>query len=151
MRAENSVTINRPVSEVFAFVADGTTAPRWRSGVFDVERVSGDGGRGTVYRQGVRGPMGQRIPADYLVTEFESDRLISFRAIAGPFRPEGSFRLEPVGDGTRVTFSLEGELTGIKKLLMGRAAAKTMRREVGTLATLKRLQEGGSGPDPGQA
>jgi hypothetical protein len=40
-----------------------------------------------------------------------------------------------------VTFSLEGELIGIRKLLMGGAAGKTMRSEVGTLENLKRLLE----------
>jgi uncharacterized membrane protein len=37
--ASHSVTINRPASEVFAFVADGENAPRWRSGVLDIQRV----------------------------------------------------------------------------------------------------------------
>jgi uncharacterized protein YndB with AHSA1/START domain len=141
MNAENSVTIGRPVSDVFAFVADGTTAPKWRPGVLDVARESGDGGVGSIYRQGVKGPMGRRIPADYEVTEFEPDRLIAFKAIAGPFRPTGRFRFEPADGGTRVTFSLEGELTGVKKLLMAGAAAKTMRSEVGTLENLERLLE----------
>jgi hypothetical protein len=67
--------------------------------------------------------------------------LIAFKAIAGPFRPTGRFQFEPTDGGTRVTFSLEGELTGVKKLFMGGAAAKTMRSEVGTLENLKRLLE----------
>ena len=141
MQAENTVIIDRPVSDVFAFVADGTTAPKWRSGVLDVTRESGDGGVGSVYRQGVKGPMGRRIPADYEVTEFETDRLIAFKAIAGPFRPTGRFLFEPADGGARVTFSLAGELTGMKKLLMSGAAAKTMRSEVATLGNLKRLLE----------
>jgi uncharacterized protein YndB with AHSA1/START domain len=141
MKAANSVTITRPISEVFAFVADGTTAPKWRPGVLDVTRESGDGGVGSVYRQGVKGPMGRRIPADYEVTDLEPDRLIAFKAIAGPFRPTGRFQFEPTDGGTRVTFSLQGELTGIRKLLMGGAASKTMRSEVGTLENLKRLLE----------
>src|SRR6266540_6974186 len=41
--AQGSVTIDRPLAEVFAFVADGTTATRWRPGVKDVELVSGQG------------------------------------------------------------------------------------------------------------
>jgi uncharacterized protein YndB with AHSA1/START domain len=69
MKAENTITINRPVPDVFSFVADGTTAPKWRPGVLDVTRESGDGGVGSVYRQGVEGPMGRRIPADYEVTD----------------------------------------------------------------------------------
>ena len=68
--AQHSVLIRRPVSEVFAFVADGTNAMRWRTGVLDVSRQSGEG-LGAVYRQGVKGPGGRRIAADYEVTAFE--------------------------------------------------------------------------------
>jgi hypothetical protein len=57
--ASHSVTINRSVSEVFA--ADGENAPRWGSGVLDIQRVSGRG-VGAVYRQGVRGPPGAASP-----------------------------------------------------------------------------------------
>jgi Polyketide cyclase / dehydrase and lipid transport len=41
--ASHSVVINRPASEVFAFVADGENAPRWRTGVLDIQRESGQG------------------------------------------------------------------------------------------------------------
>ncbi len=144
MQAENSVTIDRPVSDVFAFVTNGENAPQWRPGVLDVKRESGDGGVGSVYRQGVKGPMGRRIAADYEVTGFEPDRLISFRATAGPFRPRGRFEFAPAEDGTRVTFSLEGELSGLRKAMMGGAVAKTMQAEVGSLNNLKRVLEGGA-------
>ena len=87
--ASHSVTINRSASEVFAFVADGENAPRWRSGVLDIQRVSGHG-VGAVYRQGVRGPAGRRIAADYEVTAYQPDRLLALKTIAGPVRPLAS-------------------------------------------------------------
>ena len=95
-RAERTVTINRPVDEVFRFVADGRNAPHWRSGVLDVALVSGDG-LGARYSQGVRGPGGRRIAADYEITEYEPDAKIGFRATAGPVRPTGSFTFESMG------------------------------------------------------
>lgn len=138
--AQQSVAIRRPVSEVFAFVADGENATRWRPGVLDVSRQSGEG-LGAIYRQGVKGPGGRRIPADYQVTAFEPDRRIAFRAIAGPVRPTGEFRFTPDGDGTRVDFALDATLTGWKRLLMGRAVQSTMEAEMRTLETLKTLLE----------
>ena len=51
--AQGSITIQRPVADVFSFVADGTTGPRWRSGVKDVKHVSGEG-VGAVYEQPTR-------------------------------------------------------------------------------------------------
>ena len=87
--AEHSVTVERPIDEVFAFLADGENDPRWRSGVLDIERVAGEG-VGARYRQGVKGPMGRRVAADYEVTEFVPPRALGFRATAGPVRPATS-------------------------------------------------------------
>jgi uncharacterized protein YndB with AHSA1/START domain len=137
--AEHTVTIPRPVSEVFAFVADGETAPRWRPGVLDVSHVSGDG-VGARYRQGVRGPFGRRVAADYEITGYEPARLLAFRAIAGPVRPEGRYEFAADGDGTRVSFSLRCELNGVKRL-MAPGVAKSMRAEVESLERLRAVLE----------
>ena len=140
--AQNSVTINRPVGEVFAFLADAENDPKWRPGVKQIHREGGAPGVGTIYRQKVSGPMGKTIDADVEITTFEPGRLIEFHAIAGPVRPRGSYVLESAGDGaTRVTFSLEAEVAGAMKLMKGKVQ-KTMDGEVGTLENLKRVLEG---------
>ena len=138
--ATRSITIRRPVDAVFAFVADGTNGPKWRSGVLDVELLSGRG-TGARYRQGVKGPGGRRIAADYEVTAEEPNRRIAFRAAAGPVRPTGEFRFEDLGGETRLTFSLDDELRGWKRLLMGRAVQQTMDAEMAALDRLKELLE----------
>jgi uncharacterized membrane protein len=138
--AQHSVSISRPVGEVFAFVADGENAMRWRPGVLDVARQSGEG-LGAVYRQGVRGPGGRRIAADYEVIAFEPDRRIAFRAIAGPVRPTGEYGFAADGDVTTVSLALDATLTGWKRLLMGRAVQSTMESEVRNLETLKSILE----------
>jgi carbon monoxide dehydrogenase subunit G len=138
--AQHSVSIRRPVGAVFAFVADGENAMRWRPGVLDVSHQSGEG-LGAVYRQGVKGPGGRRIAADYEITAFEPDRRIGFRAIAGPVRPTGEYRLAADGDGTTLSLALDAALTGWKRLLMGRAVQSTMDSEVRNLDTLKSILE----------
>jgi uncharacterized membrane protein len=138
--AEHSVVIRTSAHEVFVVVADGTTAPRWRSGVLDVSRVSGDG-LGAVYRQGVKGPGGRRIAADYEITAFELDRRIGFKAIAGPVRPVGEYRFSSTPEGTLVTMTLRAEVSGLKGLLMGRAVQRTMDAEVHALDRLKAVLE----------
>jgi carbon monoxide dehydrogenase subunit G len=144
--AQNSVTIHKPVGEVFAFLADGENETQWRPGVKEIRREGGAPGVGTIYRQQVSGPMGKTIDADVEITAFEPDRLIAFHAIAGPVRPQGSYALEAAGEGaTRVTFSLDAELSGAMKLMKGRVQ-KTMEGEVGTLENLKQVLEGGSRP-----
>jgi carbon monoxide dehydrogenase subunit G len=138
--AERTITINRPLDEVFTFVADGRNAKLWRSGVLDVDLVSGTG-LGARYSQGVRGPGGRRISADYEITEFEPSSKIAFRATAGPVRPTGSFTFEGMGTGTILTFKLDAALGGLKKLLMGGAVQSTMNAEMAALDTLKDLLE----------
>jgi uncharacterized protein YndB with AHSA1/START domain len=138
--AERTVTINRPVDEVFRFVSDGRNARHWRSGVLDVELVSGSG-LGARYSQGVKGPGGRRIAADYEITEYEPDKKIAFAATAGPIRPTGSFTFEGMGTGTILTFRLDAELGGLQRLLMGGAVQSTMNAEMGALDRMKDLLE----------
>ena len=138
--AQRTITIRRPVGEVFAFVADGLNGPKWRPGILDIELTSGQG-VGAVYRQGVKGPGGRRIAADYEITAFEPDRRIAFKAIAGPARPTGEFRLEPVPEGTRLTFSLDAQLSFLKGLLMNRAVQSTMDAEVAATERLREVLE----------
>ena len=137
--AEHSVVVHRPRSEVFAFIADGETAPQWRPGVTDVAHVSGEG-VGAVYRQGVKGPFGRRVPADYEVTALEPGRRRAFRAIAGPVRPEGSYELVDADGGTRVTFRLTCAPAGLARL-MTPMVARSMRSEVACLENLRRVLE----------
>ena len=140
--ARHEVTIQRPPSDVFAFIADGLNGPAWRPGILDVEHVSGTG-LGATYRQGVKGPGGRRVAADYRVTAYEPDSRLAFEAIAGPVRPTGEYRLEGVDGGTHLSFSLEAALGGLKGLLLGRAVQSTMDAEVLATERLKELLERG--------
>ena len=134
--ASKEIVIDRPIDEVFAFLADAENDPQWRPAVLDIRRVSGEGA-GAVYEQGLKGPAGRRVAGDVEV-------LIAFRAIKGPVRPTGRYELSSEGSGTRVRFSLEAELAGPKKWLMGGAVQKAVNNEVGSLENLKRVLEAGA-------
>lgn len=138
--AKHSVEINRPIEAVFAFIADGEKCPEWRSGILDIRRVSGDG-VGAKYSQGVTGPMGRRVAADYEITVFEPNRRIEFMTTAGPVRPHGRYEFEPAARGTRLTFALDAEVKGFSKLLMGSMVQKTMVGEVRALDKVKQILE----------
>jgi len=108
--------------------------------VLDIQRVSGQG-VGAVYRQGVRGPAGRRIAADYEVTAYQPDRLLARKTIAGPGRPTGQFRLQEAGGATTLTLSLRADLAGVKRLFMAGMVQKTMDAEVAAIDNVKRLLE----------
>ena len=91
--ADSTVTISRPIGEVFAYLADGTNNPHWRAGVLKIERISPADGDQAAYRQVLRGPGGRRIDGDYRITEYHPPRVIGFEVTAGPLRPAGRFTL----------------------------------------------------------
>ncbi len=133
--ASNEVVVNRPVADVYAFLADAENDARWRPGVLRITRASD-----TTYRQTVKGPGGRKISADVEITESRPNELIAFRATSGPVRPHGRYTMAPDGEGTRVRFELEAEVGGLKRLLAP-MVQKTMDGEVAALANLKRVLE----------
>src|SRR5579859_1358569 len=141
--AENQVTINRPVSDVFSYLLDGANNPRWRPGVLDIKHdAATPTGLGAVYKQGLKGP-GGRIDGDYKVTRLQPNQLIEFQVIAGPARPTGTYTLEPAGSGTKVSFVLDFQPKGLARLMDG-MIGKTMQSEVGYLSNLKTVLESGA-------
>jgi carbon monoxide dehydrogenase subunit G len=144
-QASYSVTVNRPVADVFAYVADGEKCKEWRPGVLDIKRAGGSmtGEVGTRYLQGVKGPMGRRISADYDITVFEPSKRLEFQTVSGPARPHGRYDFAPTADGagTNLTFALDAELSGLRGMLMGGQIQKTMDSEVRMLDNLKHVLE----------
>lgn len=137
--AANEIVIARPPQDVFRFLADPQNDPQWRSGVLDLERISGSG-VGARYAQGVKGPRGRRIAADIEITELEPASAIAFQAVTGPVRPRGRYLLASADGGTRVRFELEAKLGGVKRL-MAPMVQKAMNAEVGQLDRLKEVLE----------
>jgi uncharacterized protein YndB with AHSA1/START domain len=143
-QASYSLTINRPVADVFAYVADGERCKEWRAGVRDIVQAGGGmtGGVGTRYIQGVNGPMGRRISADYVVYVFEPNQRLEFQTVTGPVRPHGRYDFAATDEGgTKLTFALDAELPGVRGIFVGGAVQKTMDAEVRTLDNLKRILE----------
>jgi len=135
--AQHTVTIDRPIADVFAYLADGTNNPRWRSGVLEIQRTSTNDGEGATYRQLLKGPGGRRISGDYRVTTHEPPTLLEFIVTAGPARPTGRFELSEAGPGrTTVTFALDLQPRGLTRLISG-MVTKQMQVEVQQLQRLK--------------
>jgi uncharacterized protein YndB with AHSA1/START domain len=139
--AEHTVTIDRPVTDVFDYLADGTHNREWRAGVLEIERTSAAGGEGATYRQVLAGPGGRRIDGDYRVTAFDPPRRLEFHVTAGPARPVGVFELTENPDKTtRVRFALDLKPAGLMKL-MTPMITRQVRREVAQLDSLKTVLE----------
>src|SRR5678815_1633109 len=124
--AEGSITIDRPIHQVFDFIAEGLNNPKWRPSVMDIQPVPG---KPATFKQGLKGPGGRRIDGDYKITESRQNELIRFQVIAGPARPTGTYRFESVGNSTHLTFILDFEPKGLAKL-MDPMINSSMRSEI---------------------
>ncbi|MGB3716146.1 MAG: SRPBCC family protein [Candidatus Promineifilaceae bacterium] len=103
VKVEVSVVINRPVGEIFDYIADPENSPKWQSGVLEAEQTSkGPGGVGTTDRE-VRKFLGRQIDQTFEVTEYEPNRMIKQRTTSGSMTLETRYAFESVEGGTRLT------------------------------------------------
>jgi len=139
-QAQRSVLIGRPVEDVFAFFTDPANDHRWRPQVI---RTASEGPPvvGERIHLLVNGHGGRGVPADVEVTAYEPASRYAFRGTEGPVRPRGEYRFAPFGSGTEVTFILDAEIPGFRKLFMSGRVQKSMDGEMRALDTAKRLLE----------
>jgi hypothetical protein len=141
--SSETVTVARPIAEVFAFLADGMNEPVWRPEVTNVGHVEGTGtGVGATYTQTMKGPGGRRIPGDYRITRYEEPTGLDFEVITGPARPVGRFDLRETAPGTtEVTFTLDLKPRGLM-VLMTPMINKQVRAEVANIKNVPRALAG---------
>jgi uncharacterized protein YndB with AHSA1/START domain len=102
---ENTVTIERPVEDVFAFLADFQNVPRWNYAIEETTRTSpGPVGVGTTYRQARSIPT--RSQEGFEVTVFDPTHRLAAEGEIGSFQARVAYLLEPVGDATRLTITM---------------------------------------------
>ena len=140
--AQRTIVIARPPADVYAFFADAENDKSWRPGVKLIHR-EGPLAVGTRVTQRIAGPGGRQVPADVEITALDPDTRVAFRGVAGPVRPEGGYSFAPAEGGTSVTFTLDAELTGVKKFLMAKPVQKSMDAEMANLDKAKALLESG--------
>ena len=115
-RFEATVVIDRPIEDVFAFLADGENDPKFSPRVLEIAKTSdGPPGVGTVYASTVK-DAGMKTKREFKLTEFEPFTRIRWAELSKNLvtAPEGGYDLAREGIGTRVTIYnvLEGHGPG---------------------------------------
>lgn len=119
----NTIEIDRPPQEVFAFATDPTHFPDWQRDVVRVDMLDADQ-FATVRRfVGAQRTTLQRITAN------DPPRYFAVEGVDGPIRPHATITVEPLDDGkrSRVTFTLDFEGVGLGAAILPmvrRAATK---------------------------
>ncbi len=127
---DESVVINRPLEEVFAFVSNLENDPPWNSATEMRQTSDGPIGIGTTFRQRDRF-LGRRVDLRLEVVGYEMNHSITLKSDSGLLSLEGTRIVEPLADtATRVTFVGRGHARGVLKFVEPLLAAMP-RRTVG--------------------
>jgi uncharacterized protein YndB with AHSA1/START domain len=112
--------IDRPINEVFAFLADGENDPKFSPRVLEIAKTTdGPPGVGTMYVSTVK-DAGMTTKREFKLTAFEAPTRIRWAETSKNLvtAPDGGYDLESVNEGrTRVTIHNVLEGHGIGKLL----------------------------------
>jgi uncharacterized protein YndB with AHSA1/START domain len=114
-----TAVIDRPIEEVFAFLADGENDPKFSPRVLEISKVTdGPPGVGTRYKSTVK-DAGAKTKREFELTEFEPPTKIRWaeRSKNIVTATEGGYDLAPEGTGTRVTIHNVLEGHGFGKLI----------------------------------
>jgi hypothetical protein len=125
-----SAVIDRPISDVFAFLADGTNDPKFSPRVQEIRKTTdGPIGVGTVFESKVK-DAGMTTNRQFELTTFEAPTKIRWteRSKNSVTVPDGGYDLETVGeDQTKVTIHNTFEGHGFGKLIVGFAARAAVK------------------------
>lgn len=139
-----SERINRAPEAIFPMLEDPA---RWQwMGDGSYERLPGGSGQvGTRYRASMQR---EGLDIDLLmeVVDHQPGRRIAFRTISGKgMRWDGSFAVEPEGQGSVVRSEGNIRLFGLRRLLEPMMTGEVRKEEQGELARLKTMVEAAAG------
>jgi uncharacterized membrane protein len=142
IKVENTVVINKPLAEVYAFVTNGDNSTKWQGGV---ESVVNDGPPNVVGTQftETRRFLGQEMKTILEITEAAENAKWSAKVLKGPVPYQVTVTFEESDSGTSVTFRIEGEPTGFFKMAEGMVASQLEKSLAEDGQKLKQLLESG--------
>ena len=116
-----TTTINRPIDQVFAFLADGTNDTKFSPRVQEIKQLTdGPPGVGTVYSSTVK-DAGVKTSREFKLSEFDPPTKIRWTELTknAITVPDGGYDLEPAGDGaTHMTLLNTFEGHGFGKVIL---------------------------------
>ena len=111
---ETAIAINRPPAEVFAFIADMTNGPSWQQGLHSVRRIPPGPvavGSEHVFERRFAGRM---LRSANRITAYDPPHMLAFEIPDGWISGRAHYRVEPAGDGARVTCRMEFTAAGAR-------------------------------------
>ena len=127
LEATFGVTIERPVGEVFPYVADFTNVLEWLPAAVERRKVTdGPVGVGTRF-EGTDHMPGRSFSFTQEIVALEPDRLVR-TTLSAPFNGSYDITFEPVGDATKLTAEVSARPSGVLRIL-GLLPSAILRRQ----------------------
>ena len=147
-RITGEIVIDRPVGEVFDFVADERNEPRYNPGLLRSDKVTdGPVGVGTRFTA-AHAPA--RHPVDMIVevTEYDRPRRFASHTTMSWAEVRGALTFDAAGAGTRMRWAWDVQPTGFAKVLAPVVGVIGRRQERAVWEGIRRyLEAGGEGDD----
>ena len=137
MQFSNTITIDRPIGEVFAFLAHFENLPRWNYAISETRKTSpGPVGVGAHYEQTRAIPA--RRAETFEVTAFQPDQTLAIRGTFGPFPGRFTYDLASMGNRTRLVNTVDLESSGLVSIV---APLMTSRIKAAVAVNLDQLKQ----------
>ena len=140
MQFSNTVTIDRPVGEVFAFLAHLENLPRWNYAISETRKISnGPVGAGARYEQTRTNPT--RSVETFEITAYEPDRTLAIRGTFGLLPGRFTYELEPTDNHTRLVNTVDLEPSGLVTIVAPLMTSRIKAAVAANLGALKQTLE----------
>jgi uncharacterized membrane protein len=136
----NTIHINRPIEEVYAYLADLEHTPEWNWAITETKKTtSGPATIGTRYRQTRSVPQPETEVLE--ITALETDQHIEVHGTLARFPAHLSYHLHGTDSGTELTNTVELEPRGALRLVAPVLGSRIKRAVADNLGQLKRRLE----------
>ena len=140
-RFEESITINRPVEEVFAYATDIKNWPQWHEAIVEAEQTSeGQIAVGTTFKATAHM---ERRTMEFTgkMTEYDPYKRSGKIMDYGNFVIDDTLMFDPTNGGTRFTMVYDVKVRGIAKLMSSKINSGTHEELKQAVSKLKVILE----------
>ncbi len=113
---ERTVTVDRPLSAVWAYLSDFTNTTEWDPGTVRTTRASGGGEVGTVYSN-TSSFLGKESDLEYTVTDLVPEQKFQLRGVNKTVTAVDTMTFSGDANRTTVTYLADFTFKGIASLL----------------------------------
>ncbi|HEY2286335.1 MAG TPA: SRPBCC family protein [Streptosporangiaceae bacterium] len=116
MKLLRTLVVDKPIADVFGYLADFTTTTEWDPGTVRTVRTDGDGGPGTRYRN-TSTFLGRTTELTYVLEKVVDQQLVQLRGENKTVVSVDTLRFRTVAAGTEVAYGVEFTFKGASRFV----------------------------------